>query len=669
MNTLDLIFTWFLSATLRGSLLAVVVIVIGFALRGRMPARWRYALWLPVLFVLVAPRLPQSSWSAEGWLIPFVTSPTRTAMADEAGSLKELSGGDGIATAQGLSGSAREGGFAWRRVAAGVWLTGALGVLFFALVTFARTLRRMRRAVVPAQAPVEEMLREAATIAEMRRPPELIVSTAVQSPAVCGFLRSIILLPAEFPGTLTANEARLVLLHELMHLKSRDLLLNWLLCVLQAVHWCNPLLWFAFARMRADREAACDARVLEATKNDCRADYGHALLKLESTQAPTGLGLGFVGIFERTSGVGLRIRAIAAHRRTHPVWSVLGSVSLIALALTGATRAQGPTDGRTTAQPAPVAEIRRKLDTIVIPKVEFREATIADALSYLVRQSVELDTAESDPAKRGVKIVLNLNAGDPALQPEALNPLHARITVSLRDIPLVEAVKYVTSLTNLKFRLNARGVEVVPVSAPDLLASKDWVIPPKSGLAHAKNVREVLEANGVTFPQGAAVALSSDGRKLIMRNTQENLDLVEPLLGAASLREAAAAEAKGPLTPEEAGVEKINRKLNAIIIPRLELRGATLREAVDLLKKKSAELDTTEADVSKRGINIVLKLDARSIPGLEPRVTEPQPLKIPPLNWSVENISLAQALEYVSKQAGVKVKVEPYAVALVPPGQ
>ena len=73
MNTLHSLFNWTLDVSLRASLLAGAVLCIQAALRGRISARWRYAMWLPVLFVLVAPVLPESRWSAEQMFAPQVT--------------------------------------------------------------------------------------------------------------------------------------------------------------------------------------------------------------------------------------------------------------------------------------------------------------------------------------------------------------------------------------------------------------------------------------------------------------------------------------------------------------------------------------------------------------------------------------------------------------------
>lgn len=91
--------------------------------------------------------------------------------------------------------------------------------------------------------------------------------------------------------------------------------------------------------MRADRETACDAQVPATDAEDRRADYGHALLKLQNSVSSSGLSLGFVGIFAR-AGMRSRIRAIATHRRAHPAWGLAATLLIATLTLVGATRAQ-----------------------------------------------------------------------------------------------------------------------------------------------------------------------------------------------------------------------------------------------------------------------------------------------------------------------------------------
>src|SRR5438128_3790143 len=147
-------------------------------------------------------------------------------------------------------------------------------------------------------------------------------------------------------------------------------------------------------------------------------------------------------------------------------------------------------------------------------------------------------------------------------------------------------------------------------------------------------------------------------------------------------------------------------KLESIIIARIELRDASIREAIDFLRQQAAANDpTTEG---RRGVDIVLRLrslgrsseptpvtatttvggaaaPAETLPAGEsappaaagvataaPGVTPATP-SLPPVNpaearitLTLNQIPLGEALRYIASQAGLKVKVEPYAVLILP---
>src|SRR5262245_39161699 len=152
------------------------------------------------------------------------------------------------------------------------------------------------------------------------------------------------------------------------------------------------------------------------------------------------------------------------------------------------------------------------------------------------------------------------------------------------------------------------------------------------------------------------------------------------------------------------GTAQITNKLNTIIIPRIEFRDATLREAIDFLREQAVENDP--ASEGKRGVNIVLPASVTvqrvitppagappapagaGSPGTQsagaPQSGAPpagaapagaaqtvaQPAAPPPergnITIELNQIPLGEALRYIANQAGLKLKVEPYAVALVP---
>src|SRR6266404_9827216 len=57
------VWDWLLKTTWQASILALIVLIVQWALREKLSARWRYALWLVVLIRLVLPCAPQSGWS------------------------------------------------------------------------------------------------------------------------------------------------------------------------------------------------------------------------------------------------------------------------------------------------------------------------------------------------------------------------------------------------------------------------------------------------------------------------------------------------------------------------------------------------------------------------------------------------------------------------------
>lgn len=77
---------------------------------------------------------------------------------------------------------------------------------------------------------------------------------------------------------LSKKEIRYILLHELLHCKHKDLLVNRLMALVQIIYWFHPIVWFAFKEMRSDREIACDSSVLSLLDSDSYLDYGSTLI-------------------------------------------------------------------------------------------------------------------------------------------------------------------------------------------------------------------------------------------------------------------------------------------------------------------------------------------------------------------------------------------------------
>jgi Tol biopolymer transport system component len=130
----------------------------------------------------------------------------------------------------------------------------------------------------------------------------------------------------------TREEMRYVFLHELAHLRRHDIYLGWLTSLLQVLHWFNPLVWFAFYRMRIDREMACDALVLTRTGQDKSQEYGGAILDLVRRFSRSRPLPAMAGIIESKSQLKRRIAMITQFKNNSYCWSPLAVILIIILA-------------------------------------------------------------------------------------------------------------------------------------------------------------------------------------------------------------------------------------------------------------------------------------------------------------------------------------------------
>lgn len=122
-----------------------------------------------------------------------------------------------------------------------------------------------------------------------RIPVKLSYSKRIQSPLITGLISHRLVLPSNFSQKYSDEQRRLIVKHELCHLKRGDLYWNLLAIVVLTVFWFHPLCWLAYVRFRQDQELACDEQVLmNGNKFEKRA-YAEALLMSVTDQQWTGI--------------------------------------------------------------------------------------------------------------------------------------------------------------------------------------------------------------------------------------------------------------------------------------------------------------------------------------------------------------------------------------------
>ena len=220
----------------------------------------------------------------------------------------------------------------------------------------------------------------------IRRPVRLLRSEDNVMPFTCGTLRPTLVLPEA--SVRWSDERRdAVILHELAHVARADCFVQRLAAIACACYWPHPGVWWAARRLRAEREFACDDRVLSS--GTAAREYAAHLLEIahafRGTPAPaTALGMA------RATQLEHRLLAVIDHgrkrgtlaRRARIAAAVTGSALLLPIASLHANVVRGESDrptavvhGESTADPsAPVARVGAPAPA---PATEFREAASA----------------------------------------------------------------------------------------------------------------------------------------------------------------------------------------------------------------------------------------------------------------------------------------------------
>jgi beta-lactamase regulating signal transducer with metallopeptidase domain len=378
--------TWLARASWQASVLVLLVLGAQWLFRRQLGARWRGWLWWLVVIRLALPVTPGSSFSIFNWIgwghkrppgqnqaakpllpamrtglpSPLGAKPAEgiaPASAAVAGPVQTRPEGGADSSPAARPESVPPSGLSWLRAL--IWLWG-IGVAAL-LAQLGRSLVRLRRVVRSASfirdPAILRLFDECRGSMDVGRQIPVLETPLVATPALCGLFRPRLLLPPGLLGSLAKNELRFVFLHELAHLKRGDLFANWVAAVLQVVHWGNPLVWLAFARMRADRELACDALALAQAQPEERRAYGRTILKLvEGLGRPAPLPM-LVGILEDRGQLKRRIAMIADSKRP-PRWSLVPFLLLGGLALVSLTDARTP---RAAAKDGPVPVVADSL--------------------------------------------------------------------------------------------------------------------------------------------------------------------------------------------------------------------------------------------------------------------------------------------------------------------
>jgi|SRR5438093_141244 len=269
-----------------------------------------------------------------------------------------------------------------------------------------RQLGRVGTSSVP-DACVEAVARLAARL-RISRPVRVLGSAVVQVPAVIGWLRPMILLPASALTGLTPLQLDALLAHELAHVRRYDYVVNLLQSVVETLLFYHPAAWWVSQQVREEREHCCDDLAV-AVCGDAHF-YATALLSMERLRVtPPAFALAAAGRGGTLMG---RIQRLVApvQAEIFPRW--MAGVVAVTLALGGGahlasgTAATGDRGGMRTAT----------LDSLIDRVEVFRNPAAR-------HEAVKTLGSRRDPRMVPPLLAIALHDGDEEVQHEAVKEL------------------------------------------------------------------------------------------------------------------------------------------------------------------------------------------------------------------------------------------------------
>ncbi|UKK97085.1 BlaR1 family beta-lactam sensor/signal transducer [Brevibacillus brevis] len=280
--------------------------------RSQLSAKWKYNLWFLLLVALTPAFIPNYFFDFGNLFVSGMhqrneagssTLATQAPMFENANWVQDLTLSVSRYTSDSLS-----------TIFVSFWVVGMLVCASFTLSAWLKIQQIKRTASVITNQEIIDLFEQCKKDVKITRHIVLAQSNQVKSPMTFGVFKTYVVLPSHFDEWLSINEMKYIFLHELMHQKNHDIVMNYVTVVYQLLYWFHPLVWLAFREMRVDREIACDVAVLNFLDKRNYLEYGHTIIKFLDKESRAGNLVLANQLNGSKKAVKKRIEKIASHK-------------------------------------------------------------------------------------------------------------------------------------------------------------------------------------------------------------------------------------------------------------------------------------------------------------------------------------------------------------------
>ena len=348
----------FLSLSLSGSLLILILFACKPFIKERFGRQWQYYIWLVVIARLLLPFTPDNS--VVGNVFQEIKStphaavqPLDTNEAEKA----TLSMGDSFAGEPEPDGSEAPQQMNLPPAAHPiqemfmllahniwlVWLVAAVILWMRKITVYQSFVRYVKAGRVPvSDTRLLDWLALAGEQAGVKRPVELYANPLISSPLLIGFIHPCIVLPRL---DMSERDFQFTVGHELIHYKRHDMLYKWLVQAVVCLHWFNPVVHLMGCEINRACELSCDEAMVQKLDAREAKEYGEVLLNAMAAVGTYNEALASVTLSGNKKLLKERLGAIMNYKKKSAAVTVFTAVLTLAFCLgTGVMGAYGAAD-------------------------------------------------------------------------------------------------------------------------------------------------------------------------------------------------------------------------------------------------------------------------------------------------------------------------------------
>lgn len=292
----------------------------------------RYYSWLVIVFGLIIPFRPKCSNAIVKVNIPDSTAGPAVRIGAGAAAAVPVSGPHTISASLPV--------IPWWQITAALWLAGMILFLVYHIIRHYRFLKLVSRwsdDITDNRTLV--LFQSLKTQMGLSQKIGLQTCESIGSPMMTGFAKPRILLPA---ADFTTEELRLILRHELVHYKRKDLLYKSLVLLANAIHWFNPIVYLMTQAVDCQCELSCDEEVVRGTGADTRQYYCETIIGVIRYQSKQKTALSTF-FYRGKKGMKERIFSIMDMNKKKTGFSILCGVLTLTLGMSFTLAAKAET--------------------------------------------------------------------------------------------------------------------------------------------------------------------------------------------------------------------------------------------------------------------------------------------------------------------------------------